>query len=118
MNPEVKAKKERIVYTAHQRAQAVLSVWTERRRPSEVCHELGINTILLAQWQERALAGMLSALEPRCRPETQRGTALSERLERLLARQSLVQEGKQVKLERRLTKLQQEPSSSPPPKEK
>jgi hypothetical protein len=34
MTTEVKAKKEPLPYNAQQRAQAVLSIWTERRRPA------------------------------------------------------------------------------------
>jgi transposase-like protein len=117
MTTETKLKKESKVYNAHQRAQAVLSVWTERRRPAEVCRQLGINSTLLVQWQERAMAGMVEALQPRCLPEQQLGPALTSKLERLLARQSLAQEGKLSKLEKRLAKLPPE-SSAAPPKEK
>lgn len=120
MTTEIKAKKEMKVYNAHQRAQAVLSVWTERRRPAEICRQLGISSILLAAWQERAMAGMLEALQPRCRPEAQLGSALTGKLERLLARQSLVAEGKQAKLAKRLAKIQAEPvtPASVPAKDK
>ena len=106
-------KKELKQYNAHQRAQAVLSVWTERRRSAEVCRQLGINSTLLSQWEERAMAGMLEALQPRCRVEAQLGPALTNKLQRLLARQSLATEGKLAKLDKRLAKLQAEtPTSS------
>jgi transposase-like protein len=118
MTTEIKPKKELKVYNAHQRVQAVLSVWTERRRGAQVCRQLGINSTLLAQWQERAMAGMLDALQPRRLPEQQLGPALTSKLERLLARQTLAQEGKLSKLEKRLAKLQPEQPSSSPPKEK
>jgi len=113
MTNETKPKKELKVYNAHQRAQAVLTVWTERRRPAEVCRQLGINSTLLAQWQERAMAGMLAALQPHCRTEQQLGPVLTTKLERLLARQALLAEGKLAKLEKRLAKLP--PESTPPP---
>jgi transposase-like protein len=113
MTNESKPKKEPKVYNAHQRAQAVLTVWTERRRPAEVCRQLGINSTLLAQWQERAMAGMVAALQPQCRSEQQLGPALTTKLERLLARQALVAEGKLAKLEKRLAKLPPEPSPVP-----
>jgi len=102
MTTEIKPKKETKVYNAHQRAQAV---WTERRRPAEVCRQMNINGAMLGQWQERAMAGMLEALQPRCREEQQLGPALTGKLERLLARQSLAMEGKQAKLQKRLAKL-------------
>ena len=40
--PKSRAKKEPLPYKAQQRVQAVLAVWTERRRPAEVCRELAI----------------------------------------------------------------------------
>jgi transposase-like protein len=112
------AKKELKVYNAHQRAQAVLAVWTERRRPAEICRQMNINNALLGQWQERAMAGMLEALQPRCRAEQQLGPALTGKLERLLARQTLMADGKLGKLEKRLAKLQVEPAADVPAKEK
>jgi transposase-like protein len=114
MTSEIKSpKKELKQYNAHQRAQAVLAVWTERRRPAEICRQLGINSTLLGLWQERAMAGMLEALQPRCRPEQQLGPALTNKLQRLLARQSLATEGKLAKLDKRLAKIQAEsPSAS------
>ena len=119
MTTEPKPKKEMKVYNAHQRAQAVLAVWTERRRPAEVCRQMGINSTLLAQWQERAMGGMVEALQPRCRAEQQLGPALTGKLERLLARQALATEGKLAKLEKRLAKMQTEPAQAgPPAKEK
>jgi len=115
MTTETKPKKERIEHSAPQRVEAVLSVWTERRRPSEVCQELGINTMLLGMWQDRALEGMLRALEPRSRPESQRGPSLSPKLEKLLTRKTQTGEGKLTRLERRLAKLNEEkgPSTKP-----
>jgi len=118
MTNEIKPKKEPKVYNAHQRAQAVLAVWTERRRPAEVCRQMGINSVLLGQWQERAMAGMVEALQPRCRTEQQLGPALTGKLERLLARQALLADGKQAKLEKRLAKMPVEPAASATAKEK
>ena len=79
---------------------------------------MSINGALLGQWQERAMVGMLEALQPRCRAEQQLGPALTSKLERLLARQSLAQEGKLSKLEKRLARLPSEPPASSPSKEK
>ncbi len=62
MTSEVKAKKEPLPYNAQQRAQAVLSIWTERRRPREVCQELAIRPAVLSHWEKRALAAMVEAL--------------------------------------------------------
>ena len=111
MPPEVRAKKEPPPYTAQQRVQAVLAVWTERRRPAEVCRELAITEKVLSHWETRALSGMLQALETPVRREP--GPALSPKLERLVARQALRQQGRLARLEKRLAKLQ-DPKAPPP----
>ena len=113
MNTEIKAKKEPLPYNAQQRVQAVLSIWTERRRPADLCQELAISPKVLSQWEKRALTAMLKALESQTRLEP--GPALSPKLERLLARQAVQQKGRMAKLEKRLAKLQ-EPKSPPPTK--
>ena len=113
MSTEVKVKKEALPYSAQQRVQAVLSIWSERRGTREICRELSIHASALYAWQRRALQAMLQALEPVRSQEP--GPALSPKLERLLARQSLQQKGRMVKLEKRLAKLQ-EPKLPPPPK--
>ena len=87
----------------------MLAVWTERRRPAEICRQMGINSAMLGQWEDRAMAGMLEALQPRCRTEQQLGPSLTGKLERLLARQTLVVDGKLTKLEKRLAKTPVEP---------
>jgi transposase-like protein len=72
-------------HSAQEKAQAVLSVWTERSKPSEICRQLKIPWITFEQWQQRAMEGMLQALEPRV--NLSRGQALSPRLQALLQRQ-------------------------------
>jgi transposase-like protein len=88
-------------YTAEEKCRAVLSVWTERRTPGEVCRELGVAWTVLNQWQERAMEGMLLALQPRV-PKMEKTVALNARLAVLLERKSGAMKG----LERRLTRLQ------------
>jgi hypothetical protein len=90
--------------------QAVLAVWTERRRPAEVCRELAITEKVLSHWEQRALSGMLKALESQTRREG--GPALSPKLERLLAQQAARHAGRLARLEQRLAKLQ-EPKAVP-----
>ncbi len=113
MTAEVKAKKELLPYSAPQRVQAVLSIWSEHRRTREVCRELAIHPSALYAWERRALQAMLQALEPARGQEPR--PALSPKLERLLARQAFEQKGRMAKLEKRLAKLQ-EPKSPPPTK--
>jgi transposase-like protein len=96
-------------HTAEQKCRAVLSVWTERRKIGEVCRELGVPWSLLNQWQDRAMEGMLLALQPRVPVE--KGVALNPRLAVLLERKS---KGGAIKgLERRLAKLQESPVAKP-----
>ena len=93
-----KERRQARQYNASQKAQAVLAVWTERRKPLEICRELGVSWTILDQWQKRAMEGMLQALEPNVNLEN--GPALSPRLQSLLSRK---RQAKTVeKLERRL----------------
>lgn len=70
------------LHSAPDKVQAVLAVWTERCKPAEVCRQLNINWITFQQWQQRAMEGMLQALENRV--NLARGEALSPRLQALL----------------------------------
>jgi transposase-like protein len=90
-------------HTAEEKCRAVLSVWTERRKPGEVCRELGVAWSILNQWQERAMEGMLLALQPRV-PMIEKTVALNSRLAVLLERKS--KRGGMKGLERRLARLQ------------
>lgn len=90
-------------HTAEDKCRAVLSVWTERRSPGEVCWEMGVGWALLNQWQERAMEGMLLALEPRVLM-TEKKVALNWRLAVLLERKSKAAGMKRT--ERRLRRLQ------------
>lgn len=89
--------------TAQERCRAVLAVWTERRKPGEVCRDMGVAVSVLTQWQERAIEGMLEALEPRPK-QMEEGMALSPRLAVLLEKKSKM---RSTRLERRLTRLQE-----------
>ncbi|MBU4460775.1 MAG: hypothetical protein KJ579_09430 [Verrucomicrobia bacterium] len=97
-NPTDKTRKERTVRSAREKCQAVLSLWTGRRRPSEICREMEVPSNLLNCWQERAMEGMLGALEPRTRRQEDRGPMLAPRMERLLER-------KLTRLETRIARL-------------
>ena len=88
--------------TAQEKCRAVLSLWTERRKPGEVCREMGVAWGVLKQWQDRAMEGMLLALQPRVQVEKK--VALSPRLAVLLEKKS--QAGMMKGLDRRLKKLQ------------
>ena len=103
---ENKKKRKGSDHTAEEKCRAVLSVWTERRKPGEICRELGVAWGILNQWQERAMEGMLLALQPRI-PVTEKTVALNSRLAVLLERKS--RRGGMKGLERRLARLQGNP---------
>jgi hypothetical protein len=87
-----------------EKCQAVLSIWTERRKPSAVCRELQVPWMVLAQWQKRAMEGMLQALEPRV--SLDKGPALSPRLMAMLERKRLTSPAL-GRLEKTLSKAQE-----------
>jgi hypothetical protein len=100
-------KRHALNYGAMEKCRAVLSIWTERRKPSEVCRELSVPWMVLAQWQKRAMEGMLHALEPRVSLE--KGPALSPRLQAMLEKKrlTLLTSTVQGRLEKRLSKAQE-----------
>ena len=99
---EERRRRKGLGHTAQEKCQAVLALWTERRKPVEVCREMGVAWGVLQQWQDRAMEGMLLALQPRVQVE--RGVALSPRLAVLLEKKS--QTELMRGLDRRLKKLQ------------
>jgi transposase-like protein len=98
---EEKRRRRVLGHTPEEKCRAVLSVWTERRKPGEVCRELGVDWGVLKQWQDRAMEGILLALQPRVQVE--RGVALSPRLAVLLKKS---QAGMMKRLDKRLRKVQ------------
>ena len=90
-------------HTAAEKTQAVLAVWTERVKPAMVMKGMGISYITLQQWQERAMEGMLQALESRVNLAD--GAALSPRLKTLLQKRQLASGG--AKLTARLERIQE-----------
>jgi transposase-like protein len=104
---EEKTGRKALGHTPEEKCRAVLSVWTERKKPGEVCRELGVAWGILKQWQYRAMEGMLLALQPRVAVE--RGVALSPPLAVLLKKsQAAMMKG----LDKRLKKLQENPKAS------
>lgn len=98
----------RIQYSANQKCQAVLSLWTEKSRPTDLCREMKINYMVLNHWQERALEGMLQALSSRV--DLGQGQLLSPRLQQLLEKRDKT--AGVERLERKLEKMQEEARSA------
>jgi len=102
-------------YSALTKSQAILSVWTEKRKPREVCRELGIHWALLQKWENRAMDGMLTALSPLPLPTDT--PALSKRVERMLTRRTqALPEAVRTRLERRLESITTPGKSETPDK--
>ena len=97
-----KARQPAPTYSAQEKAQAILTVWTERRKPAEICRQMKVTWITFQQWQDRAMEGMLQALEPRT--NLARGGALSPRLLALLQKRQTA--AQTHKLAQRLEQIQ------------
>ena len=101
---------------AKTKCEAVLSIWSERRRPAEICRELGINWAVLSAWQNRALEGILQALAPP--PErAEKPPALSSLLAQRLARRMALSTANAGRVPQRLKAVQMTVVSPEKPKE-
>jgi hypothetical protein len=89
-------------YSAQEKVQAVLTVWTDRCKPVDLCRQMKINWGTFSHWQQRAMEGMLQALEPRV--DLAKGPALSPRLQALLLKRQTFPHPR--KLARRLEQIQ------------
>ena len=80
---EPKRRRSR-VYSAKEKAQAVLALWSGRRNASALTQELDVPWTLINTWEKRALAGMLTALDPRWKKVEEAPLSLPPRLEKLM----------------------------------
>ena len=88
MKPETDGPRSRRpsrVYSAKEKAQAVLALWSGRRNPSTLTKELDVTWAAINQWEQRALAGMLTALDPSWKQTVEEQPSLPRRLEKLIA---------------------------------
>jgi hypothetical protein len=81
---ETKARRSR-VYSAREKTQAVLALWSGRRSPAALTKELEVPWGLLNTWEKRALAGMLTALDPNWKQAEEGQPSLPRRVEKLIA---------------------------------
>jgi hypothetical protein len=111
-------KVERRTFTAQEKCQAVLAIWSGSRTPGEICEEMGIAWAILSNWEERALSAMMEVFRPRRRAEEDRGPILSRRLMDLLEKKTQKLSGvAEVKdgssrLESRLSSIEERIASS------
>ena len=103
---QVRQRRARKEIPAQEKCKAVLAIWTERRKVSELCRDLGVNRIQVDRWEEQALEGMLQALELKTRKSEPELRALSSHLERLLEKRLPKRLAKLSKLEERLGLIQ------------
>lgn len=108
-----RAKQQKRYHSADEKVRAVLSLWSESRTTTQVCREHDIKWTVLRDWQNRALEGMLQALEPRV--QLNLGPALSPRLQTLLNKRLVAAAQKNTgrKLDQRLERLQEQKTEEP-----
>ena len=99
-------KRNSSTWSAAQRVEAVLKIWSERGTPSQICREMNITWTILNHWQQRAMEGMLQALEPGVRLD--KGQTLSPRLQELIRKRSAIPKEKLAARLRRLEKKEQQ----------
>jgi transposase-like protein len=97
-------------YSAQEKAHAILAIWTEKCRTAEVCRQMKINYMTFLHWQQRAMEGMLQALESRV--NLAKGEALSPRLQALLQKQQ-----RSIGLSKLSARLEQIQLAKPSPNE-
>lgn len=103
-----RARRTRRQYTAIEKCQAVLAIWTERQSMSEVSRRLQVAWSQLNSWQNQALDAMLEALGPKKRAED-RSPELSGKLQNLLRKKGLSAEASSMvtpALQKRLSEVQ------------
>ena len=89
MKPETAAgaeprKRRSRVYSAKEKAQAVLALWSGRRNTAALTKELEVPWALINMWEKQALTGMLTALDPTWKRAEEAPLSLSPRLEKLM----------------------------------
>lgn len=102
---KTETKKTKRVFTAREKCEAVLAVWSERRKPAEICREMEIPWQLLNNWQDAAMKAMMQVLEPRQAADGMRLPSLSPRVEKLLAKADVVV-SRRSRAEARLASIQ------------
>jgi transposase-like protein len=77
-------KRRSRVFSAKEKAQAVLALWSGRRNPSALTRELDVPWAIINTWEKRALMGMLTALDPTWKQAEDAQPSLPSRLEKLI----------------------------------
>jgi hypothetical protein len=78
-------KRHSRMFSAREKAQAVLALWSGRRSTSALTKEMEVPWAVLNLWEKRALTGMLSALDPSWSRTAEEAPSLPPRVEKLMA---------------------------------
>ena len=81
---EKKQKRKANVYSAKEKTQAVLALWSGRRSMSDLMKAMDVPWGLVSTWEKRALSGMLHALDPKRKLTEEGPLQLPVRLEKLI----------------------------------
>ena len=81
---EGRKRRQQRMYSAKEKSQAVLALWSGRRSASAVMKEMGVPWGMLNGWEKRAINGMLTALDPTWKQPEEGQLKLPGRLERLM----------------------------------
>ena len=73
-------------FGAKEKSQAVLSLWSGRRNASALMKELSVPWGVLHGWEQRAIAGILTALDPSWQQSPEAVSSLPARVEKLMER--------------------------------
>lgn len=85
----------------------MLAAWTEKLSQMEICRQMEVNYMTFQNWQNRAMEGMLQALENHL--QLNDTAVINPRLRKLMER------GRpEERLHRRLKKIQQDRDNPPP----
>lgn len=74
------------MFSAKEKAQAVLSLWSGRRGASALMKEMAVPWGVLHGWEQRAIGGILTALDPGWQQTAEKTVGLLPRVERLIAK--------------------------------
>jgi len=83
--PERKRQPQRL-FNAKEKSQAILSLWSGRRSAASLMKELSVPWQVLHGWEQRAMAGILTALDPNRQRAPSAASCLPVRVERLISR--------------------------------
>ena len=95
-------------FSTEEKVQAVLAAWTEKLSQTEICRQMQINYATFQSWQNRAMEGMMQALEN----HLQLGdtSVLNPRLRKLMEKGRSTSRNR---LDQRLKSIQQDSDKAP-----